>query len=275
MKFGFIFVNYNNSEYTEEVTASLHRIGHNADFRIVVVDNQSDSKNREDLKRIASKYTNVDLILNDANVGYFRGLNIGIRHLRFHYKDIEIIVIGNNDLIFPSGFFDALYNALPMLQTHAVISPDVITLDGVHQNPHVIKKISKFREVIYDLYYLNYYFALIINRIAKMTEKVTNRKDEEQYQVAQKIYQGYGCCYILCPLFFLHFEELWAPTLLMGEEFFLSLQLKNKGLHLYYDPAISVIHQCNGAVAKVPPKQIWEFSREAHKVYRKYVKIWR
>jgi hypothetical protein len=59
----------------------------------------------------------------------------------------------------------------------------------------------------------------------------------------------------------------------MGEEFFLSKMLKDKGLSIYYEPAIHVIHRCHAAIDNVPNKRMWEISREAHRIYRKHVKI--
>jgi GT2 family glycosyltransferase len=275
IKIGFVFTNYNNAEFTKEAVQSLYQISDDSHFYVVVVDNKSNIEDQEVLRSIEDSHTNVHVVMNDANLGYFKGMNVGIKYLRSRYKEIENIVIGNNDLLFPQGFFDSLHKILPLLKTHAVISPDVITLDKVHQNPHVIKSISQFREMIYDLYYSHYYLALFIDWVAKITKRFTDRRDEEQYQIAREIYQGFGCCYIMGPLFFENFEELWAPSFLMGEEFFLSMQLKEKNLSVYYEPAISVIHQCNGSVSKIPPKKIWEYARDAHKIYRRHVKVWK
>jgi GT2 family glycosyltransferase len=148
-----------------------------------------------------------------------------------------------------------------------------VTLDGEHQNPHVVKKISKSREVVYDLYYSNYLLARLILWMARATRSLTDREDERQYRTAQPIYQGHGSCYLIGPKFFEHFQELWAPTFLMGEEFFLSKQLSDKGMKTWYTPAIQVTHCCHGALGSLPSKKLWQFARDAHRVYRRYVKV--
>ena len=122
---------------------------------------------------------------------------------------------------------------------------------------------------------MNYYLAVIIKKIAVVTKRFTDRKDEEQFEIAQTIYQGCGACYILGPLFFRCFDSLWAPTFLMGEELFLSKQLESKNLRIYYEPSIIVKHHHHATMDKMPGKRFWEISRESHRVYRKYVKIWR
>lgn len=275
MKIGFVFTNFNNSHFTRK---AIHSLFLNEDWNnchVAVVDNSSDENDIKLLHDIKRDYPSIHLILNSDNIGYFKGLNVGISYLRSKEERIDHIIVGNNDLCFPNNFIASIYANLSKFSYYPVISPNIITLDGFHQNPHVVKKISKFREMIYDLYYSSYYLAAIIKKVAAVTNKFTDRKDEGQYDIAQTIYQGCGACYILGPLFFSNFESLWAPTFLMGEEFFLSRQLANKNLKIFYEPSIIVQHHCHATMEKIPNKKFWEISRESHKVYRKYVKIWR
>jgi len=272
MKIGFVCTNFNNSAYTREAVCSLWRNGGHQ-YRIVVVDNNSDKENVSALQTLASEFRDVELIWNKENLGYFKGLNIGIRQLRTSQPDLDIIVVGNNDLVFPGDFADSIGRNLSIFEKYAVVSPDIVTLDGVHQNPHVIRRIGKFREFIYDLYYANYYLAVTIRQVAKLSRGFTDRPDETQHVVAQEIYQGYGACYVLGPVFFRHFEELWAPTFLMHEEYFLSKQLSDKGLGVYYEPSIKVLHHCHGAMDKITGRRAWDAARSAQKIYRQHVKI--
>lgn len=273
MKIGFVFTNYNNSHYTRQVIHSISLNDNWSDSYVVIVDNKSELQDVELLKSIKHDYPSIELILNEENSGYFKGLNIGIKYLRDKYQNLNHIVIGNNDLVFPPDFVKRLHNKKSIFEKYPVISPDLITLDGVHQNPHVIEKISKFRELIYDIYYANYYFSVVIGYLAKTTKKITARKDEEQFEIAQSIYQGYGACYILSPLFFANFYLLDAPVFLMGEEFFLSKQIGDRGFSIYYDPYFLVNHHDHATMGELPSKKLWSISRDSHRVYRKYVKI--
>lgn len=275
MILGYVCTNYNNSNYTISAINSLINGNDDRNIEIVVVDNCSDSENIELLKTMERQHSNVNIIFNVENMGYFKGLNCGIHYLNKNNKNIEYMVIGNNDLVFPDNFYESILCNKATLQQHAVVSPNITTLDGVYQNPHVINSISKFREIIYDIYYSRYYVAQVINKVAKITKKYTDRKDEEQHEIGQEIHQGHGSCYILGPLFFQNFDELWAPTFLMGEEFFLSVQLMEKGMRVYYEPSIRVMHHCNVSIGKMPRKCVWKLSRDAHKLYREYKKIWK
>lgn len=271
MNIAFVCTNYNNSPLTVEAVRSLSA-SDEGQYYVVVVDNNSDARNVDILKKLSAQFSNVDVIFNRDNVGYFRGLNLGIDHLRRVHPEISIIVIGNNDLVFPPEFGECLRSNIPLFEKYPVVSPDIVTLDGIHQNPHVISRIGKFREFMYDIYYANYYLAFVIRQIAQVSRPLTDRPDETQYDVAQEIYQGYGACYVLGPLFFKLFERLSAPTFMLHEEYFLSKQLNDKGFRVYYEPSIRVIHRCRGATGNVGSRRAWEIGCNAHKVYRQYVK---
>ena len=271
MEIGFVCTNYNNSHFTRAAVESLIR-GCGA-CPIIVVDNGSGQDSIRALEELERSHENVTLVFSDKNVGYFRGLNIGIRAMREAYPAMGHIVVGNNDLVFPADFCDRIRECAACFERSAVVSPDVVTLDGVHQNPHVIESISWMRELLYDLYYTSYALARSIRWLSRVTRRFTDRADESHWDVSGPIYQGHGSCYVLGPLFFDNFDELWAPSFLMGEEWFLSKQLKDVGMQVYYEPRIRVEHRCHGAVGQMPDRTMWEHGRDAHRVYRAHVGV--
>jgi GT2 family glycosyltransferase len=272
MKIGYVCTNFNNSAYTVEAARTLlANDGHQAS--IVVVDNGSDEKSQALLRELAAAQPAVHVIFSAENVGYFRGLNLGIRFLRDTDPAIEWMVVGNNDIEFHADFGDKLEANAARWRNFPVVSPDIVTLDGSHQNPHVIANISKFREFMYNVYFANYHLGMFVQRLAMTFRGASDRHDEEQWQTAQPIYQGHGSCYLIGPAFFERFEELWAPTFLMSEEFFLAKQLMDVGMRVYYDPAIQIVHHWHGSLEKLPSRRRWEISKAAHIEYRKHVKL--
>lgn len=269
----FIVTNFNNAHFSHQMYESISACN-GIEFTFVVVDNNSKPDDLIKLDELTS-HSNVVVIKNSQNIGYFPGLNVGIRYVRQHFPEAKYLVVGNNDIIVPSDFVQKLAECESVLKKYPVVSPNIRMLDGTPQNPHVISGISKKREFIYDLYHSSYLLAGLIVRLAKLTHKFTDRKDEQQHEVAQEIHQGYGACYILTPKFFEHFDELWAPTFLMYEEYFLAKQLEDKGFKTYYEPRIMVTHHCHASTGTLPGKFRWQLSRNAHKEYRKYVKVWR
>jgi GT2 family glycosyltransferase len=274
MKLAYVCTNFNNSHFTVDAVRSLVASAGSAhELRVVIIDNQSAPQHVDTLRALAAEFpTTVELLINEQNVGYFPGLNCGIRRMRECHPEVQHLVIGNNDLLFPADFCGRVERHLALLDLHAVVSPDIVTLDGEHQNPHVIRTISRTREMVYDLYYSNYLLARLILWAARALRPVTDRRDEQEHHTAQPIYQGHGSCYLIGPKFFRHFQEFWAPSFLMGEEYFLSKQLSDHGMQVWYDPAITLTHRCHGSLAALPGRKTWEFARLAHKEYRKYVK---
>ena len=108
MRVGVVMTNYNNSRYTREAIASLRAAPRWEDVEVVVVDNRSTEAEVSALREMTAGIPNVTLILNPENVGYFRGLNVGVRHLRRAHPAIDYVVVGNNDLVFPPDLVETI-----------------------------------------------------------------------------------------------------------------------------------------------------------------------
>ena len=277
MNVGFVCTNYNNSSHTREFIASLRAGRRWEDVRVVVVDNKSRDGDVAVLKSIGLEFPEVELVFHPDNVGYFPGLNIGIRHLRRKFPEIEHVIIGNNDLLFPETFVETLQGHREVFDQWAVVSPDLVTPDGAHQNPHVLQSFSPIRQRILDLYFVSYGIAAVILRLARITRRFTVRPElapgSEFFKTPGPIKLGLGACYLLGPVFFRHFGGLCAPTFMMQEEFFLSEQLKLIGQVPYYDPRFVVTHFDHASTDELPGRHYWQISREAHLVNKRYLSL--
>ncbi len=269
MRLAYVCTNFNSSSDTIRAIESLYASdGH--EFHCIVVDNHSGAEQVAILRDYAVNKPAIDVIYNPENVGYFRGLNIGLKRLQDKVPKYEHAIVGNNDLVFPVDFADSVERNLGRFDRYPVISPAITTLDGAHQNPHVIARISNFRERMYDLYFSNYYLALLLKWMVRQSRGLVRRGDEDHSSQGQEIWQGHGSCYLLGPRFFTEFGQLWAPTFLFGEEFFLSQQLEAKGLKVYFEPSISLVHAWHSSLASLPTRRQWDLARDAHKVYRNH-----
>ncbi len=270
MRLVYIFVNYNNSDESIKTTESILSANFDNDDLVVIVDNNSLDDNLESLQKFISvtSIKNIKLIISDRNVGYFGGLNLGIDYVVKNEFHFDSMIVGNNDLAFPQNFKEMLVSAGDLLSNYPVISPNIITLNGEHQNPHVIKGISFVRGFIFDICYMNYSFFVLIGLLAKWTRKFTDRDDELKNHIAQEIYQGYGACYILTPLFFKYFERLDNLSFLYYEEFFLSKQLERVNYKVFYEPSIRIVHRLHSSTGMQPKLALWKHARNAHKAHR-------
>lgn len=278
MRIAIVCTNYNNSRLTRGLVESIIPSNHTGlNVQVVVVDNCSEPKDVAALREIARQYPFVEVLEMPENLGYFPGLNVGIQYLRKQQPTAEWIVVGNNDLEFPSDFYELVTENHALLGEHAVLSPDLVDPLGRHQNPHVLFDISRLRKLIWQIYYASFQASVIVSLIAAVTRQFTGRSENDQtrayHLTPRPILQGYGACYMLGPAFFRQFEKLCAPTFLMQEEFFLSEQLKLIGQLPYYAPRFCVIHHHHATMQMIPRRRHWEISRAAYRIYRHYLAL--
>jgi len=88
----FIAVNYNNSEYSIKYIESVNRlITSDNSIKIIIVDNNSEIEDYSRLMNAVKNMNNLKLIRNEKNVGYFVGLNIGIRYAAVDKNSLCVI----------------------------------------------------------------------------------------------------------------------------------------------------------------------------------------
>lgn len=274
---GFVCTNYNNSRFTRAAIESLHAGSQWHDLRVVVVDNASEERDRAALVALQADYPEIEVVFNPENSGYFPGLNIGIARLRAVHPGIDLLVIGNNDLEFPADFVFQVAAARSLLDSWAVVAPDLVTPDGVHQNPHVRFAISRLRRAVWDLYFHSMAAASVVRLLASATRRLSVRPENavgsQLHLTPGPIEQGYGACFLLGPKFFRHFDRLFAPTFLMQEEYFLYEQLLTIDQLTYYTPTVVVRHRGHATMGLVPGRRHWEISRDAHRIFAAFRRL--
>ncbi|SNA70475.1 glycosyltransferase family 2 protein [Flavobacterium psychrophilum] len=272
MKIAFVCVNYNNSKITQEYILNVLALKQHHDLKIIVVDNASESNDVKQLSAYVDQINKdqVVLIKSDSNLGYFKGLNLGIKWaLEKGYNEYQ--VVGNNDLVFSPDFLEVL--KLKDLNTEVfVIAPNIIRLDGVHQNPHIVAKFTSLQKMYRKLYFTHYYIGIFVQFVYNMIRSKLVKEDRINNDVEQQILMGYGACYILTKSFFNVFNELDAPVFLMGEEGILANQVLSRNGVTLYCPDLIVNHHDHSSIGKVPSKKLYKFSQDSYKYYLKHLR---
>ncbi|GAB1417559.1 glycosyltransferase family 2 protein [Bacteroidales bacterium] len=111
-----ITVNYNQSEVTCELIASLHQITY-PNFEIIVIDNASPT---DSPKIIKERFPNVILVENPINYGFAAGNNYGLMRARGEY-----ILLINNDIEVPRNFLEPLVDKLRSNSNIGAVSPKI------------------------------------------------------------------------------------------------------------------------------------------------------
>lgn len=91
-KVSIIILTYNNLSLTKECLESIKKYTTNVPYEIIIVDNYSNDGTREWLKN-QNEYK---VILNDKNLGFPKGCNIGIKEAS---KDSDILLLNNDTIV--------------------------------------------------------------------------------------------------------------------------------------------------------------------------------
>jgi GT2 family glycosyltransferase len=264
MKIAFICVNYNNSKVTIEYILNLLSIKHEFNIKIIIIDNASTIEEVEILDKFLSdlKVSDIVFIKSPINLGYFKGLNLGINHL--NKKEFEYFVIGNNDLIFDENFIIKL-SAKCFVDDVFVVAPNIIRIDGVHQNPHILSKFNLFQRLYRMLYFSNFYIGNLIYFFYNSIRYFLIKEDRKHNDKEQIILMGYGACYVLTKNFFSKNNDLHSPLFLMGEEGVLANQVIGSNGVTLYCPDLVVNHHDHTSIGKLPSRRLYDLNRLAYK----------
>lgn len=264
-----ITVVYNNYEDTLNFCNSVRDqryklINH---LNVLIVDNSTEGLISELISTLENEFNFVVVMRPNANLGYFGGFNYALKNIEPLLS--KFIVICNNDIVFNADFFDNLSRS-DYDHKFFAICPDIITSDGYHQNPHVLKPLGFFSRLKLDLYFSNYYVALFLKYIHGVLIKFYKSRNMNDYLNPTILHMGIGACYVLSSSFFSKFKSLDYPFFLYGEEAYLANQIHKSGGFLYYDPSLIVYHKESSTLSKLPGKVTYNFAREGYCSYRKF-----
>jgi GT2 family glycosyltransferase len=102
-----VVLTYNNWRLTEACLDSVRKLSNYPNLEIIVVDNASTDETRERLRELERQDSRLRVVLNDANLGFAAGNNIGLRLARGEY-----VVILNNDTVVTRGWVRDLIRPL-------------------------------------------------------------------------------------------------------------------------------------------------------------------
>ncbi|PJB59005.1 MAG: dTDP-Rha--alpha-D-GlcNAc-pyrophosphate polyprenol alpha-3-L-rhamnosyltransferase [Bacteroidetes bacterium CG_4_9_14_3_um_filter_41_19] len=111
-----ITVNFNQSEVTCALIASLNKITY-PNFEVIVVDNNS---TEDDPDIIKQRFPNIVFIKNPINYGFAAGNNFGLMRAKGDY-----VMLLNNDIEVPAGFIEPLVDKLENNQGIGAVSPKI------------------------------------------------------------------------------------------------------------------------------------------------------
>jgi GT2 family glycosyltransferase len=271
-KIAIICVNYESYDYTIKMCKSLKEqegIDSLFELEVFVVDNSPYVSNI--LIEYCKSESMIRYLRSKKNDGYFSGLNFGLQAIQ--PENYDFVTICNNDLEFEKYFIKKLLRK-SYKKDIFVICPNVVTVDGIYQNPHHLNPLSWMEILAFDLYFSNFWIAKGLKIIKGI---FTYRQDNNIKNIVRargdvfEINQGVGACYILTHAFFKKHDELFYPYFLYGEEALLSWQVRSSGGKLVFDSQLNIKHDESATLSTLPVKKGYNYGRQSYWQLRKYL----
>nr|WP_320118762.1 glycosyltransferase family 2 protein [uncultured Marinifilum sp.] len=252
-----IILNYNNSGDTINCIDSVHKYN-KAPIKFIVIDNGSIDKNViGDIEaHLALNFQNKHIVLNEEseeikclpyitfyrlkeNLGYACGNNKGLKLIE-NDKQIENVLILNNDILFTEDIISSLNNDINSLPQIAIVSPLLKKRDNQTIDNNCARRSESKKYVLLQHIFC---FQDLFGFLSKLKKKqymlnadiLKNRKTIE-------IDLPSGSCMLIKKKLFENIGFFDPNTFLYYEENIINAKIKKIGLKNYLNTSISCIH---------------------------------
>lgn len=258
--FSFVILHYQS---IDETISCVNSIVNNVDYdnySIVIVDNSSPNNTGYDLKEKYQQENNIYVIINEKNLGFAKGNNVGYRFAKEELNADFIACINNDTEIKDPDFIKTIIDLYIKEKFH-IFGPDIITLDGEHQNPYAftsfdLKDVNNFIQNHKKRFYQDLLrneikkyptFRKVLRRI-KSGKKNDNITVNKSYMYSHENVVLHGSAVVYSPLYVGKEDYAFHPdTFLYLEEHILFHICRMKGYKIFYSPATSIYHKEDAA----------------------------
>lgn len=236
-----VIVNYNNEKDTIECLNSISRLTiKNFNLSVVVVDNGSTSKfkiNTNDI-RVKLKVQELTILVNQKNIGFSGGNNLGIKHAL--KKNNDYILLLNNDTILDKNLIEELIKVFNSDEKIGIVVPKIYFAKGFEFHKDRYKK-QDLGNVIW------YAGGKIDLKNIIGYHKGVDEVDNGQYNRTEETDFATGCCMLVK-------KEVFKQIGLFDEKYFLyyedsdfSERVKKLGFKIIYCPKAMLWHKNAGS----------------------------
>ncbi len=227
MKLAVIILNYNSGADCRKCIADLKRQTF-SEAEIVVVDNCSREDDADAVRQFCRE-NGCTFISSASNRGYNAGNNVGLRYAAGN--GCEFVLVCNPDVEFPQpGYVQKLIDIMEGDEKIAVCGSDIVTPEGIHQNPKYCPECSwqqSFR-------WIGEVFR------SRSTGPVPEWVEDPGHSRFCKAVNG--CCLMLRMSFLKQIGFFDERTFLYGEEPILGRQVEMSGWKMYYAADVAAVH---------------------------------
>ena len=251
MEICFVILHYLAYEMSKECVDTLLNVFTGNEFHIVIVDNGSTNKTGMKLKERYAGNSHVTVLINEENLGFAKGNNVGYRYVRERFKPRYTVVMNNDVLIKDHSFIVKIRN-LEDTYGFDVLGPDIYNpSDDIHQNPLRMKPITVEqvkKRLIESDYIIKHPRVSYAGSVLKDFKRSVFGKPQAGRSV--KVYGKphcdvvlHGACLIFSSRYMEIRKECFNPqTFIYGEEHILHYECMKLNLKMVYSPEIYVEH---------------------------------
>ena len=248
---GIIILNYNNWRVTIKCVESIV-FNCQLKYRIFIVDNNSTNDSFDVLSKEYNDNYKVEIIKNEANLGYSAGNNVGIKQAI--NEGIKYCIITNNDVQFKGNTIENLYNCIKEKKDAVIVGPKIFGTDGNIQHS---SKLSRIRKI--DAYEIGRLF-----KPAKL--------DEANEKYPSIVYSVSGSCFMVDLDKFIQIKAFDEGTFLYNEENILGEQVSHSSYSVYFQPNAEIIHEHGATTGKINLFICTEYIKSYLYYWKKYRK---
>ncbi len=244
MNIAYVILHYMAFNDTVECAESILRIAHESthEVTVIIVDNGSSNNSFDLLKEKYDDEVNVILIHSNENLGFAKGNNIGFNYAKTICKADFIVLLNNDTVIEQKDFNEVLVKKYEQYQ-YDVLGPDIVTLDGCHQNPGREIEWTKTKLFIFRLKkQIQFFLAnfVFMDKYLRINENGYSRELINRDVVDVTLH---GACLVFSFKYISRFDGLYDGTFLYMEEDILRLRAKYYGYLMVYSPELSIKHK--------------------------------
>ena len=212
---------------------------------IIIVDNGSPNDSYRALEEEFESSRDVILIKNKENLGFAKGNNTGFLYAKYELGSDFIVLLNNDTYIEQRNFADVLTGKYQETN-YAVLGPDIVTGEGYHQNPAIVKEKWSFTELAVFRIKARIKMFLTSLRVPFISHFLKQR--DVNYQI-KEVVRGdicdvrlHGACLIFSPQYIALFDGMYDKTFLYMEEDILKLIVDHYRLKTLYSSDLHVFH---------------------------------
>lgn len=252
----FVILHYLAIEETYKCVQYIRENIDTSNYKIIVVDNASANNSGIALKKEYNNLEDVIVILNEENLGFAKGNNVGFVYAKKYLKS-EFIVLMNNDIYLLEKNFNQKIRKEYEKSKFAVLGPLIMTRNGkcdinpmretaltheevVHRR-NVLKRFLKLEKV-----HLLGIYIWMSNTIHAIFDKKQNML-EKNFITKRENVQLHGCFLVFSPKYIKKFNGLDDRTFLYMEEDILFQHIIHNNMKTIYSPDIVVYHKEDAA----------------------------